>query len=93
MLLHWTAVIGKSVFFIYLEHYGTTQPIRPIASIALFSKSFKNYYCITLTCSIRCVTFLVLSKWFGQWSKPGVLPLDLGFSMLFCVFLLKIWVF
>jgi len=70
------------IFYSYLQHHATCRAMRPYCSNF---KILLNCSYITLTCSIYCVTFLVLSNWFGQWCQIW------GISMPFWVFLLKIW--
>ena len=43
---------------------------------------FKKYYYITFTCSISCVTFLVLSNDLTNGAKFEVLSQELGFQCL-----------
>ena len=70
------------VFCSYLQHYGTTQAMRlncsnlKILPDVIVTNGIKNYYCITLICSINCVTFLVLwiRNYLSSGAKPGVFP-------------------
>jgi len=51
-----------------LKQCGEIEAISRYCLIVLLKNGiFRKYYYIPLTCSISCVTFLVLSKWFGQW--------------------------
>jgi len=67
------------VFHSYLQHYGTTQAMRRNCSkfqllldCFVMNGIFKKHNYIALTCSISCVSFLVLSSWFCQWLQTRV---------------------
>jgi len=79
------------VFYGYLQDYGTTQPmlrncsnfqIQILFDGIVMTGNLKKYYHITLTCSVSCVTFLVLSNWFSQWRQIWGFSPDLGFQCL-----------
>jgi len=70
-----------------LKQCGDIAAIFRYCLIVFLWMACTKYHYITLTYSVSCDTFLVLSKWFGQHgAKSGVLPLiwvfnvSLGFS-------------
>jgi len=68
MLSNYTTVISIIKYLIVICNImGSLKQLSQIAAVSryfllLMDGIFKRYYYITFTCSISCVTFLVLSK-------------------------------
>jgi len=89
------------LFYTYLQNYRITQMISPncndfqiLLDCIVITGILNKYYNITVSCSISCVSFLGLSKWFGKWHqtwnftpRSGVFNALLDFSSEDLIFL------